>query len=173
MIERIKRAVRGMVLRGLVSLVDDSDAMQVLQVTAMDGETLSQIEHLQPFGFKSNAGKGGNVLLLAVGGSRAHTVAIMADDPDSAPTDLAEGETVMYDANDHELRLSATGAVLTADAISLGSATATKPVVLSTPLEQALASFVPVPGDGGAALAALILLTLATHRSKAMSEEVV
>lgn len=104
----LKVRIAGMVTRGLLKLVTESNQFELLQVRIYGGDDESpqdNVEHFQPFGFSSKAAPGAIPLLLTVGGSRAHTVAVCVADPRYRPTDLEEGESVIYSKWGDEVRL--------------------------------------------------------------------
>lgn len=104
----LKVRIAGMVTRGLLKLVTESDQFELLQVRIYGGDDESpqdNVEHFQPFGFSSKAAPGAIPLLLTLGGSRAHTVAVCVADPRYRPRDLAEGEAALYSRWGDEVRV--------------------------------------------------------------------
>jgi phage baseplate assembly protein V len=87
-----------MVNRAVVTLVHDAHKMQELQLRVLAGETLDGIERFQNFGHTSRPLAGAEAVVLAAGGQRAHTIAVVVDDRRYRPTDLAEGESQVYNA---------------------------------------------------------------------------
>lgn len=108
-LERLLRPIRqrisNIVVRGVVTMVNESGAFEQLQVRIRDGELMDDVEHWLPFGFASRVVPGAIPLLLAIGGHRAHTVAVCVDDPRYRPRDLQEGESVLYNRWGDEVRL--------------------------------------------------------------------
>ena len=92
-----ERRLRALVTRGRVTLVDDSQGLQVLQVTALAGERLSRVQRVQNFGLSSHPPKGSTAVVLTVGGSRSHSIVIAVEDPQSRPENLEAGESMVYD----------------------------------------------------------------------------
>jgi phage baseplate assembly protein V len=95
--------LRLMVARGLVNLINDAGGLQRLQVEALDNEPLDGVERVQNFGHTSHPPRGSMPVLVAVGGSRDHMVAVAVDNEEHRPRDLQEGESAMYNA--HGVRL--------------------------------------------------------------------
>lgn len=92
--------MRLLVARGLVGLVNDSTGLQELQVEALADEPRGGIERAQNFGLSSHPPKGSIPILVAVGGSRDHLVAVAVDNSEIRPKELKEGEVKVYSAFD-------------------------------------------------------------------------
>ncbi|MDH0337590.1 phage baseplate assembly protein V [Metapseudomonas otitidis] len=92
----LRRRLALMVTRGVVALVNDAAKMQALQITIMDGETLDDVEHWQPYGFTANPLGGAEALVLSVGGHRAHSVVVSCGDRRYRLTGMAGGEVAIY-----------------------------------------------------------------------------
>lgn len=105
--DRLKNAVQGVVTRGRVALVE---ATGRLQLSLLDGETRSDIEHFQPFGFRSIPLVGARAIALAVGAARGHLVAFV-DHPSKRPSGMVDGEVALYDASGTVILLKANGDV--------------------------------------------------------------
>ncbi len=93
----LKRRIRMLATRVTVTGVDDSQKIQTVQVTALDGERLADVQRLQPYGFTANPPLGGNGLMICIGGSRTHPVVIVSDDGSKRLLNLAPGECAIYD----------------------------------------------------------------------------
>lgn len=94
----IRRRVAVMVNRAVVSLVHDAHKMQELQLKVLAEETIDGVEHFQPFGHTAHPVKGAEAVLLAVGGDRSHSIAVVVDDRRYRPKNLKEGESQTYNA---------------------------------------------------------------------------
>lgn len=92
LLTRIANVVARVVLRR----VDDSKKMQVVQLTALEGETRGDIERVQNYGFTSVPLAGAEAVTLFPGGSREHGVVIAADDRRYRLTGLQAGEVAIY-----------------------------------------------------------------------------
>lgn len=88
--------------RAVLRLTDDETALQSVQVEALAGEVLNQVEHLQPYGLSSHAPRGSDVVIVALGGQRQHSIALVATDRDKRPIGLPEGDVVLYGPDDVE-----------------------------------------------------------------------
>jgi len=107
----IRRRVAVMVNRAVVSLVHDAHKMQELQLRVLAGETIDGTEHYQPFGHTAHPVPGAEAVLLAVGGDRSHSIAVVVDDRRYRPTDLAEGESQLYNAFGEQVYLREDGTI--------------------------------------------------------------
>lgn len=99
----LKRAVRQLghrldasVTRAVVELVNDRLKTQRVQLSILEGEVEDDVEHLQPYGLSFSPPPGAEALALAVGGARAHTVALCVSKPGSRPTDAGAEEGGLY-----------------------------------------------------------------------------
>jgi hypothetical protein len=73
------------IARAVVNLVNDRLKTQRVQLTILEGENEDHVEHLQPYGLSFVPPAGSEALALAVGGTRAHTVAVCVEHPDERP----------------------------------------------------------------------------------------
>jgi phage baseplate assembly protein V len=96
-VRAIVNAMRLMVGRAVVRLVDDSARLQLLQVAALEGETRDNVERLQEYGFTSHPLAGAEACMVSVGGNRSHGLIIAVDDRRYRLTGLASGEVAIYD----------------------------------------------------------------------------
>lgn len=93
----IRRRLADIVRRAVVSLVDDTTQMQVVQLNVLlDTDTIDAVEHFQPYGFTAVPLKGAESILLSLGGLRGHPIAIMIDDRRHRKTGLQPGESAIY-----------------------------------------------------------------------------
>ncbi len=94
----------GSVRRALVRLVDDDGTVQKVQVEARSGESIPDVDHLQPYGLTGNPPLGARTLLLMVGGAWDHVVALATGHTDR-PTGLGAGDVTVYSGHDARLDL--------------------------------------------------------------------
>ncbi|NHQ81548.1 phage baseplate assembly protein V [Chromobacterium vaccinii] len=90
--------MRLMVARGIVNLVNDAGGLQLLQISVLDGETRDEVERAQNFGATSHPPAGSVPVMVAVGGSRDHLVAVAVDNEEHRPKGLKVGESATYNA---------------------------------------------------------------------------
>ena len=98
--------------RGDVSNVKQADHRQLVQVQALEGETLDDVEHFQPLGWYYVPATGAEAVLL---GDRAHPVAVAVDDPAlkaiAAALNLQENEGALVNAGGAVVHLKADGSL--------------------------------------------------------------
>jgi len=97
-----------MVRRAIVRLVDDSGSVQRVQVEARAGETIPDVDYLQPYGLTGNPPVGARALVVNVGSAWDHVVALLAGFTDR-PTGLASGDVTLYSAHAARVDLRADG----------------------------------------------------------------
>lgn len=107
----MKRRLALVVVRALVDTVDDSGALQVLQVEPGADEVLEGVEHLHPYGLTSHPKKGAPVLILSVNGNSELAVALVGWSV-SRPTGLAEGEVKLAHPDGSSVHLKANGDIV-------------------------------------------------------------
>jgi phage baseplate assembly protein V len=150
-LSKIRQRLSGLILRGFVQLVQADAATQRLQVGALPGETLDDVEHWQPYGFGAVPLPGAAALLLAVGATRSHTICALVADGRHRPTGLEPGDSYLHDNRGQLVRLSENGVLVSTDeALKIGAAN-DAPILLEK-FKAVLDGWTPVPNDGGAAL---------------------
>jgi len=88
----LRRKVRQLVSRGVVTLIDPNQLMQTLQVELLKGEVLDDVEHFEPYGFTSHAPGEPEVLTVSLNGQRSHTIALVVANRLFRLQGLANGE---------------------------------------------------------------------------------
>jgi len=92
----LRRKVRQLVSRGVATLIDPNELMQVLQVELLKGEVLDDVEHFEGYGFTAHAPGEPEVLTASLNGQRSHTVAIAVANRIFRLKGLAKGEVAIY-----------------------------------------------------------------------------
>ena len=154
-LRRLTNRVNGMVARAVIGRVNDTLKTQRLQLTILDGEVEDNVEHLQPYGVSFVPPAGAEVLALAVGGARSHTVGICASSPGTRPTSGAAGSGGLYTAGAWRVHIDPAGIVHVgaetgSDFVALAGLVNTNMVAL----KSAIAAAAVVATDGGAAFKA-------------------
>ena len=90
------RRIHQMVGRSIVRMVDDAGALQVVQVTSMDGSP-DTIERVQQYGLSGNPPAGSESVRVSICGSGDHSVIIAVDHRRFRFKGLASGEVALYD----------------------------------------------------------------------------
>lgn len=93
---RVANRMRMLIARAVVRLVNDAGGIQVLQVSALKGETRAQLERFQEYGFTSHPLPGAEAVVLFPGGDRAHGLVLAVDDRRYRLRALAPGEVALY-----------------------------------------------------------------------------
>lgn len=128
----LKRGLKSLISRAVVSIVTDSFSRQNLQVRLQADEVVDDVERFQNYGH-SSVPKGGEAIVLAVGGKRSHLVAIAVEDKGVRPSGLKPGDSVLYHAEGHTLLLTENGeAILTCKKFTVEADT----VLFDTPQTQ-------------------------------------
>lgn len=127
--------------RAAVRTIDDTTGHRQVQVTVLgDDDTRDDVEHIEPFGFTSRppaaSGQNGpDAVVVDMGDTSDHQVVIVIGDRRYRLSHVpGSGEAVLYDAFGNEIRLGATGIVVTSGTILLGSSSATQAVLIAGPL---------------------------------------
>jgi phage baseplate assembly protein V len=98
-------------VRGVISYVSDAPKTQTVQVELRFEDIADAIEIFQPFGLSFHPTIGSECLVLSVGASQDHLVAINATDRDNRPTGAAEGEGGLYTPSGWKVFLDSNGLV--------------------------------------------------------------
>lgn len=90
------RRIALMIGRGRIAVVDDSPAVQSVQVEGLAGEVLPDVEKLSPYGFTSVPLPGAECVILCPTGMRENAVAVVVEDRRFRLKGLAGGEVALY-----------------------------------------------------------------------------
>lgn len=96
--------------RAILSAVDNAEGTQKLMVTVLNNETINGVERFQEYGFETYPFADSEPFVVFLNGNRDHGFAICVHDRRYRPTDLVEGEAVVYTdedkaAGDHRVHL--------------------------------------------------------------------
>jgi phage baseplate assembly protein V len=97
--------IRMMVARAVLGRVDDTPAMQTMQIDLLDGETQDGVERFQNYGFTSVPHPQAEVAVAFVGGLRSHGIVIAVGDRQFRLRGLETGEVAIYDDLDQVVHL--------------------------------------------------------------------
>lgn len=127
MMERINRKIFLLLGRALLTLVNNTgqtgyyasggrQSPQRLQVSALSGERLSDVERFQEYGMETHPVIGSAEAYIACqDGSRDNAVILCVQDKEYRPIDLLQGEVCLYTFNDstltHRITLKADGTI--------------------------------------------------------------
>jgi phage baseplate assembly protein V len=105
LLEPIKRKLMLIVGRCILSAINNSEKTQKLQVKAMSGETITDVERYQEYGLESFPLTDKECLIVCVNGNRDQGIIIKVHDRENRPTDLSSGDVVLYDYRGNQVRL--------------------------------------------------------------------
>lgn len=102
---------RNMIMRGRVTLVDDTRKLQALQVSLLgDGnDTPDDIERFQQYGFTSKPFAKAEAVVLFPGGDRSHGLCVAVGDRRYRLTGLVDGEVALYDDQNQVVHIKRDG----------------------------------------------------------------
>ena len=100
LIQPFQRRIMLMIGRAVLKVVDADRKTQLIQVEALSGEVIDQFEHMEPYGYTSHPHPEAEAILVAVGGMRQHSVAVVVGDKRYRVQGLAEGEVCIYTDED-------------------------------------------------------------------------
>jgi len=103
LLSRLRRRIANMINRAVITNVDTSGGLTLLQVKTKAGQLHDSIEYFELYGFTSTPLVGAEVLLLCLGGFR---IAICANDRRYRKTDYAPGEVGLYTHEGDYIKLS-------------------------------------------------------------------
>lgn len=86
--------------RAILTLVDNSAAAQLVQLTLLSGETISGVERFQEYGFETYPFTDAEPFAVFLNGNRNRGVVLCIMDSQYRPDDLSEGEVAMYTDED-------------------------------------------------------------------------
>jgi phage baseplate assembly protein V len=92
----IRKQISLILGRALLSALDDSKGLQLLQVSILSDELKDGIERVQNYGFTSNPPPGSEVLLGRIGGSTDQTIAISVDSSKDRKKSLSTEDVAVY-----------------------------------------------------------------------------
>lgn len=110
----IRRKIYLIIGRGKLERVNKSDGKTYrLQITGLNGETITDVEFPQNYGFVCNPVPGQvDITFVAVDGNRDMAIALVANDRDNIPKDLASGDVRVYHKDGYQVKLGSLGIIL-------------------------------------------------------------
>jgi phage gp45-like len=111
LLKPLSRRIANIVARAVVTGVDDSQTLQSVQLTILDGETRDEVERFQNYGFSSRPVDDGEAEAVVVfpNGSRGHGLAICVEDRRYRVTNLESGEVAIYSKHGQTIVLKTNG----------------------------------------------------------------
>ncbi|MEF2145117.1 MAG: phage baseplate assembly protein V [Desulfovibrionaceae bacterium] len=96
----LHRRIMLMVGRAVLRAVNDTPAMQELQIEPLAGEVLARVERVQNYGFTSHPHLGAEAACVFCGGNRDHGLVLAVDDRRYRIKGLEQGEVAIYTDED-------------------------------------------------------------------------
>jgi len=111
-LQRMMRRIQLAISWGRVTFSDDSKTAQLLQVKLNDSETRDGTPRIAEFGFTSRPPAGSDVVMVFLGGDRSKGVVVATGHQTSRPTNLQEGESMIYDLWGKSIHLTKEGGII-------------------------------------------------------------
>lgn len=106
LLEPIRNRIRMVVSRAIVTLIDDSTAIQLVQLSILQGEAKNRVERVQNYGFTSHPMKDNEAVVVFVNGNRDHGLVVAVDDSRYRLKNLPEGGVAVYDYDGNYVKLT-------------------------------------------------------------------
>lgn len=110
--QSLQRQVLGLIGRAVVKSINAASKCQMIDVELLASQQKAGIEHLEPYGFTSNANPGSEAVVLFPDGDRSHAIAITVSDRRYRIKGLKTGEVAFYDDLGQSVTLTRTGIVV-------------------------------------------------------------
>lgn len=101
LLDPIKKKIFLLIGRALLTAINNSYGTQLIQVKGLNGETITDIERFQEYGFESYPEAGAESVIGFINGNRDLGITLCVHDRRYRPTDLSEGEVAMYHKDDN------------------------------------------------------------------------
>lgn len=112
LLERLYRCMQLAFGRGRIQIVDDTGAVQMVQVKFSDLETIDHMPLPHDFGFTSNPPKDSDVFAAFVGGNRKNGIVLAVGSQQYRLKNLKSGEVAIYSSIGQHVYLTETGIVI-------------------------------------------------------------
>jgi len=110
-IAALKNRIYLIIGRSILKAIDNSESTQKLQVVGLSGETITDIERFQEYGFESYPYVEAEAVCVFINGNRDNGIVLCVHDKRHRPTDLAPGEVAQYHSEGHRVLLKAGGII--------------------------------------------------------------
>lgn len=95
-IRSVSNRLRLSIAKALIQSVDDSNALQLLELKVFKDEVIGNIERIQNYGFTSNPPKNSETVVAEVAGARDNLIALVVDSAANRIKNLLAGEVAFY-----------------------------------------------------------------------------
>jgi phage baseplate assembly protein V len=108
-LEPVKIRIRMIVNRAIVSIVDDSTSIQLLQLKIFKDEIKDNAERVQNYGFTSVPTKDSEAVVLFPNGNKDQGLVIAVDNSQYRLKGLPDGGVALYHKDGHYVKLTESG----------------------------------------------------------------
>ena len=112
MMQKLKNRISQLVGVGKVKAVQDSPALQLLNVDLMAGEEREGLEHMLPYGFAHNPHPESEAVVVFPDGDRSYGLVIAVANRQYRLRGLETGEVALYDDQEQVIKLGRDGITL-------------------------------------------------------------
>ena len=106
------RKINGLLVRAVVTMVNQSAKMQTLQLQLQNDELKDSVEHFEPYGMTAHPPAGAEALAAFFNGDRSHGVVISVAHRQYRLRGLQAGEVALYDDQGQTIHLTRAGIVI-------------------------------------------------------------
>lgn len=92
----LKSAIRNLLSRGVIRLVNSAAKCQLVQIEMLGGELKDDVEHLEPYGYTSCPHDGAEHVAVFPDGDKSHGVVLVVADRRYRLKGLEKGEVALY-----------------------------------------------------------------------------
>lgn len=92
----LKSAIRNLLSRGVIRLVNSAAKCQLVQIEMLGGELKDDVEHLEPYGYTSCPHDGAEHVAVFPDGDKSHGVVLVVADRRYRLKGLKKGEVALY-----------------------------------------------------------------------------
>lgn len=92
----LKSAIRNLLSRGVIRLVNSAAKCQLVQIEMLGGELKDDVEHLEPYGYTSCPHDGAEHVAVFPDGDKSHGVVLVVADRRYRVKGLEKGEVAIY-----------------------------------------------------------------------------
>lgn len=111
LIAPVKKRIFLLIGRAILEAVNNSEKTQKIQITGLSGETITDAERFQEYGFESYPAADSEAVIAFLNGNRDQGIVLCVHDRRYRPTDLSEGESRMYTKSSNKITLKANGSI--------------------------------------------------------------
>ncbi len=116
----IKTTLANLITRAIVVSINSSDSIFIVETQVKGKPKPEKIPMMQHFGFASVPPKGSNLVRAHLSSNPDNPLIIASLHEASQPTDLVDGDSVLFDNHNQSIKLQVGGITLTSNLINLG-----------------------------------------------------